>query len=665
MSLFSALTSAANTLSVFETALSVTQNNVNNSSTPGWVTQTASLQALSFVPGTGASGGVQSGPVLSSRDQYAEQNVRGSTSQLGNFQQQVATLGNLQNQFDISGKSGIPAAFNNLFSAFSNWANLPNDSTARQNVITQAQAAASAFQQIASNIATITQGADTQTASLVDQVNTLAGQLGGYNAQLAAGGKDDAGLDAAVNSTIESLSQIADVTTIKQADGTFSVLLGGQTQLVAGKVVNKLTADVYVPTRSAIDSGGPVTVPVHIVAGSNDTLNLNVDGTALPTITLNPADTSLSAVVSDINTQLAAAGSTATASADTQGHLVIASGSTGATASVQILAGGANATLGLTAAVPPQARLRDSNGNDVTGQVTGGKLAGILAVRNQMLPSIQGDGNQTGSLNQLAKAFADRVNTLMGVPVFSYDTSSATNAARSLQLNPSLTAQNLPNAQVVALTGTAPAAPIAITAGTNDSLNLRVDGTTWPTITLNAADTTPASVAADLNTQFSALGIGATASVNANSGALVIATTNTASNGSIQILSGAANTTLGLAQTTPTYQSGTNGVALSLSALASPKNAADEINGQSFTQFFGSIAAQVGAQLSFAQNGQSSQQDIVTQAQSLRQQLSGVDLNAEATKVLEYQRAYQASAKILTVIDSLTQTVLGLIPASS
>jgi len=56
-----------------------------------------------------------------------------------------------------------------------------------------------------------------------------------------------------------------------------------------------------------------------------------------------------------------------------------------------------------------------------------------------------------------------------------------------------------------------------------------------------------------------------------------------------------------------------------------------------------------------------SQQDVVTQTQALRQQISGVDLNAEATTLLQLQSSYQAASKMVTVIDSLTQTILQLI----
>jgi flagellar hook-associated protein 1 FlgK len=564
----------------------------------------------------------------------------------------------------VSGKSGIPAALSSLYGAFSTWANSPNDATARQSVLTQASNVAAAFQTTSVNIGQLTQSAGQETSSLVDQVNQLAGQLASYNNQISSSGQLDPGTDAAVNSTLEKLSQIASVVTIQQPNGTFNVLLGGQTELVDGSTVNKLTAAVYVPTRTSIASGSPVSVPVSITAGVNDTLNLKVGGATIPTITLSPADTSATQVAADINQQLQTAGVNATASVDTSGRLVIASGGLGGAASVQVLPGDGNTTLGLSVGGPPNVRLTDSFGSDVTTQVTGGSLAAAIQQQNQVLPALQGDFSQTGSLNQLAKGFADRVNSILGVPLFTYDQTNATNAAASLQFNSSITSSQLPSAQVVSLTGTSVTTPFAITTGTNDSIQLSVNGGTSQSFVLSPSDTTMTDVASDLNTQFAALGIGAQASVDSGTGGLKIATTNTNS-GSIAISGGNALTTLGLTIPTATYQDNSSQIALHLASLANPTNSADEINGQSFTGFFGNIAASVGTQLASAQSNQGTQQDVLTQAQSLRQQASGVDLNTEATRVLELQSSYQAASKLITVIDSMAQSVLAIIPQSA
>ena len=104
-----------------------------------------------------------------------------------------------------------------------------------------------------------------------------------------------------------------------------------------------------------------------------------------------------------------------------------------------------------------------------------------------------------------------------------------------------------------------------------------------------------------------------------------------------------------------------NGIPLSLANLATPQSAADKIGNVSYTQFYGNMAALLGAAISDAQSNQSTQQGLVTQAQALRQQTSGVSLDVEAIKVLEFQRSYQAVSKMVTILDQLTQTVVDMI----
>jgi flagellar hook-associated protein FlgK len=51
---------------------------------------------------------------------------------------------------------------------------------------------------------------------------------------------------------------------------------------------------------------------------------------------------------------------------------------------------------------PPSAQILDSQGHDITSQIQGGKLGGLLDVHNRVLASLVGDGQQAGSLNQFA-----------------------------------------------------------------------------------------------------------------------------------------------------------------------------------------------------------------------------------------------------------------------
>jgi flagellar hook-associated protein 1 len=101
----------------------------------------------------------------------------------------------------------------------------------------------------------------------------------------------------------------------------------------------------------------------------------------------------------------------------------------------------------------PSIHILDAHGQDVTANVVGGTLGGLLTVRNSVLPSLQGDSQQAGALNLIAKKVADRVNQLLasgtdqagnaGAALFTYDASSGATTARTLAINPNITAGTL------------------------------------------------------------------------------------------------------------------------------------------------------------------------------------------------------------------------------
>jgi flagellar hook-associated protein 1 FlgK len=105
-----------------------------------------------------------------------------------------------------------------------------------------------------------------------------------------------------------------------------------------------------------------------------------------------------------------------------------------------------------------------------------------------------------------------------------------------------------------------------------------------------------------------------------------------------------------------------NGIALRLAALASPTSAADEINGYSYAEFYGNIASVVGRQSQDAQTQLAVQQQTVAQARNLRSQASGVNLDEEAATMVEFQRAYSATSKMVSILDELTQATINMLP---
>jgi flagellar hook-associated protein 1 FlgK len=103
---------------------------------------------------------------------------------------------------------------------------------------------------------------------------------------------------------------------------------------------------------------------------------------------------------------------------------------------------------------------------------------------------------------------------------------------------------------------------------------------------------------------------------------------------------------------------GGNGNALALSALGT----SPILNGYTFSTFYGNLSATVGQDVANASDSKSIQTQLLAQAQAHRTAASGVSLDEEAVRLVDFQRAYQATAKMVSVLDQLSQDTINMIP---
>ncbi len=108
---------------------------------------------------------------------------------------------------------------------------------------------------------------------------------------------------------------------------------------------------------------------------------------------------------------------------------------------------------------------------------------------------------------------------------------------------------------------------------------------------------------------------------------------------------------------------GGNDNAVALSNLSSASQAS--LGNFSFVSYFGTLASLVGTDSGNAQNDQTTNQQILVQAQTLRSNASGVSLDEEATLLTQYQQAYDATSKLVNVVDQMMQTLMTMYPATS
>ncbi len=234
-SLFAALHIASNALDAYQHAINLTSTNVTNASTPGYARQQVVLDALSFDSSSCVGGGVRYSGTIDSRDQYAERNVQQSMSQEGAASQRVTSYTHLEPILPIDGSSGISTALDAFFQAFSSLATAPNDATARQLALDQAQQVVQSFQHASAVLDQAKQGTQQDLTSQVDRVNALADTIVSINKQFSKNinSLDDPGLNAQMAQSLDQLSQYVDLTVLKQDNGTL-MLYAGQSLIVSG-----------------------------------------------------------------------------------------------------------------------------------------------------------------------------------------------------------------------------------------------------------------------------------------------------------------------------------------------------------------------------------------------------------------------------------------------
>lgn len=310
---------------------------------------------------------------------------------------------------------------------------------------------------------------------------------------------------------------------------------------------------------------------------------------------------------------------------------------------------------------PPGAQILSFSGQDVTNVVSQGTLAGLLQFQNTTLPSVVGNGTQQGSLNILGQSVADQVNTLLtngeisagppavpGVALFTY--TAGTSVAQTLAVSSTITGSQL--AAIDPTTGVANGTADALSQlatttaaagfGASNTVDLNtatglLAGPATQTYTFQiGTQTVPATVTG------SATGISGTAALSQLNSTLSAygITAGTDSNGALQF-SGATAFTVSDGGPVPPSATG-----VSNEAGGSSVNI-----GLSSTDFYSSIAADLGNQASNAATEETTQTQLLTQAQNMRSQLSGVSLNDQAAQLLQFQQAYEAAAQMVSTIN--------------
>lgn len=102
-----------------------------------------------------------------------------------------------------------------------------------------------------------------------------------------------------------------------------------------------------------------------------------------------------------------------------------------------------------------------------------------------------------------------------------------------------------------------------------------------------------------------------------------------------------------------------NGTALQLAQVQDAP--LETLGGQSLAGLWRDAVQEVGGKSASAASAASAATLVRESLESQRAAVSGVSLDEESVNLLQFQRQYQASARLITVVDELTQTLIGIV----
>jgi flagellar hook-associated protein 1 FlgK len=103
---------------------------------------------------------------------------------------------------------------------------------------------------------------------------------------------------------------------------------------------------------------------------------------------------------------------------------------------------------------------------------------------------------------------------------------------------------------------------------------------------------------------------------------------------------------------------GDNRIAVAISQLQNMR--VMENGNATMDSFYNGIVSDIGVVAGRNRSALNQQKDISMQLDKMREQISGVSMDEETANLLQFQRAFDASAKVISVADQCLETVLNL-----
>ncbi len=257
MSLGLALSNAVSAMKLNQESLGVLSNNIANVNTAGYSRQIIDQEAVNI---EGVGGGVRIEDITRKVDTYLQASTISQTSQT----QSLSTINDYYQ--DVQNLLGTPGAQNSIdeymtsfFNSLQSYADQPELTSSRSNLVNSANTLATQVSGLASNLESLRLQADGDISTTVGDVNTALKTLYSLNGQIARASalkQSTAGLLDQRDTALKTVAGDLDVNITYNPDGTVAVTAGDGGALVDGNL-HQLTYQ-RVPSQDSLINNQPV-----------------------------------------------------------------------------------------------------------------------------------------------------------------------------------------------------------------------------------------------------------------------------------------------------------------------------------------------------------------------------------------------------------------------
>ncbi len=654
-------------LAAAQKGLTVVSHNIANINTPGYARQQAVQEAATpqNVKGGQLGTGVTVSQIKRSVDTFVENQLTTSHESVGRYDAYRAALFRVQAVLGDGGESGITASLNQFFNAVQDVASSPADTTARNVLLAKANILTGQLNQAASELATMRTALNRQVSQTIAEINDRATQIARLNEQIVDAetrGQSANDLRDRRQQLVNETAERIEVTTLEDTQGNLSVFVGRGQALVSVGTARALVAMEDAGNDGMVgvgyDTGGTAYAAIGSLITSGRLKGLlEARDTTIPDVQAS-LDKLAASLTNDVNLVHRAGygldGSTgrnffsalsvsAAADADNSGTAEIGSGTIAANSLLTLH------DYAITFTGASTYEIRDTTTGDyIRGNYTGTAVTAPTADAPITITSgsndtlvVQVDGTTSGTITLTAGSYA-----------------SGAALAEELQtrINADATLAAAGRTVTVSWDATGGRFVVRSDAETAASRVNVTSGSARATLGLSSGTSTAASGTYSTPQTFVVDGLSVTLTGATSDGDVFTFNSYEGASTAFDVALASPNAVAAAATRSGVPNDGT--AAQGLAALRSASIGG--LGDATYSAFFAATVSDLGAAAQKADRDLKAQDAQKQQMESFRSEISGVSLDEELVSMMQYQRAFEASARIISITDEVLQTLINL-----